>query len=150
MSPKDLALLRDKLPYFRSFSPGGYLNYRDALPYDDKTPGHIIANADIVAQIGLWQESNQCGRALLLKPEAPKVMVGLWPKVFEVATKKTSILKINGPPVDGFTMHGLVAANIFDGDLSSCTAESSLTATSCLERRNEGDETCNSKRQRTS
>mmetsp|Transcript_35433 Transcript_35433/g.85922 ORF Transcript_35433/g.85922 Transcript_35433/m.85922 type:complete len:623 (-) Transcript_35433:154-2022(-) len=145
----NLTLLRDKLPYLISCDPGSYSSYRHHLPYDDDTPDHIIANADIIRQIGLWQERNQCGRALLLGTVAPTIYTGFWPTILEAVSKKTSIITEKGPPVDGiyYLVQGLVAGNLIRGDSWGSAEPTAQDPSDSVHR--EEEDSC-PKRQRTS
>lgn len=142
----NLAMLRDKLPYLESCSPYCYKDIHRDWSCDNPD---YVANADIISQIGLWQERNQCGRAFLLKTVAPTVPAGLWPRILKVAANKTSILTGNGPPTEGiyYLVHGLVAACIIGADSSGGAAASLPEATHSTPQ-HDGNE-CTPKRQRT-
>ncbi|CAJ1952823.1 unnamed protein product [Cylindrotheca closterium] len=146
----NLTLLRDKLPYLISCEPFSYCSLRHHFPCDDNTPGFIISNFDIIQQIGLWEERNRCGRALLLESVAPTVPTGFWPTVLESADKKASILNDKGPSVDGihYLVQGLIAANVISGDSWGSAEGRPQEATDLVQHRKE--EGSRLKRQRTS
>lgn len=135
-----LYLVRDKLPNLRSF--GRSLDWVIGRRMD----WVLQERTTMWEEIGLWQERNQVGRALLdstLMEERGVPPLGLWPIVLGKAATSESVLHTNvtgpspepeRPPIDGiyYLVQGLVT-----GPLAGHLAETTIKPNLALRKQQE-------------